>query len=73
MLAGVDVATQGAMTSTSEEVVRFRRLLGAGVQVPAGDKMNLSLSVRYTLGFTDAFDSADAKNRAWSFLAGLTF
>jgi len=51
----------------------FGGQIGAGVAFPAGKKMNLSFSVRYTLGFTDVFDNVDAKNRNWSFLAGLTF
>lgn len=47
--------------------------LGAGVMFPAGKKMNLSIGLRYNLGFVDTFDNTDAKNRVWSLLAGLTF
>ena len=57
----------------SKKSFDFGGQLGAGVVFPAGKKMNLSVSVRYTLGFVDTFDNADAKNRNWSFLAGLTF
>lgn len=45
---------------------------GAGVTFPAG-AMKLSVGVRYTHGLIDAFENADAKNRVWSFVAGLTF
>lgn len=49
--------------------------LGAGVGFPVdkNKKTNLSFSIRYNLGLIDVFDNTDAKNRTWSFMAGLTF
>ncbi|MGH7647637.1 MAG: hypothetical protein ACREND_05935 [Gemmatimonadaceae bacterium] len=47
--------------------------LGAGVAFRVDKKMDLSISVRYTHGLIDTFDNVDAKNRTWSFMAGLTF
>lgn len=46
---------------------------GAGVVFPASKNMNLSVGLRYNLGFIDTFDGTDAKNRAWALMAGLTF
>jgi len=46
--------------------------VGAGVGFKAG-KQTLSVSVRYTHGFTDVFSNSDAKNRTWSFLGGIAF
>lgn len=62
--------TEGAFSKKSFDT---GATLGAGVGFPVDKKMNLSFSVRYTHGLIDTFDNADAKNRTWSFMAGLTF
>lgn len=73
-------ASGGVSASASCDAARISKktcdlggALGAGVAFPAGKTTHLSVSVRYELGFADTFDNSDSKNRAWSFLAGLTF
>jgi opacity protein-like surface antigen len=68
-----DDLNQQSEGSLSKKSFDAGATLGAGVAFPVDKKMDLSISVRYTHGLIDTFDNADAKNRTWSFMAGLTF
>jgi opacity protein-like surface antigen len=71
--ASCDAVNQQNEGSLSKKSFDTGATLGAGVAFPVDKKMDLSFSVRYTHGLIDTFDNADAKNRTWSFMAGLTF
>ena len=47
-------------------------LIGGGLEFPLGTR-SLGLGVRYTFGFTDVLDGADAQNRTLGIVASLRF
>lgn len=71
--ASCDDINQASPGSLPKKTFDLGATFGAGVVFPAGKKMNLSVGLRYNLGLVDAFDNADAKNRTWALVAGLTF
>lgn len=71
--ASCDDINQASPGSLPKKTFDLGATFGAGVVFPAGKKMNLSVGLRYNLGLVDTFDHADAKNRTWALVAGLTF
>lgn len=72
MNASCDSAADASGGSFSRKKFDFAAVGGAGIAFNLGAAA-LSVSARYTYGFTDTFQDSNAKNRYWSILAGLTF
>ena len=48
-------------------------MAGAGIDIATSGSLSVSLDVLYNLGLSSIAESDDVKNRAFSFLAGVTF
>lgn len=72
--SAVEESVDCADAEVETESTDFGATFGAGVELDAGGVVVL-FDGRYTLGLSDvdATDSDEAKNRAWSFMAGIGF
>jgi opacity protein-like surface antigen len=72
LTASSDSATCNDVFNENAKSVDVSGVVGAGLGFKLG-KEELSISGRYSMGFTKVFQDSDSKNRVFSVLAGLSF